>query len=219
VGPAVLFDLDGTLTDPKPGITQSIAHALRCMGRVSPDPDTLTWCIGPPLTHSFPTLLECGDEAEIARAIGHYRERFGDVGLFENSVYEGIPEMLATLRDKGVRLFLATSKPWTFAERILIHFELREFFEGVYGSELDGTRADKGELIAHLLATEGLEPARTIMVGDREHDVLGAKRCGVPCVGVRYGYAVGDELTRAGAVAECDTTAEVTANVLRLLAI
>ncbi|MGV3616559.1 MAG: HAD family hydrolase [Fimbriimonas sp.] len=215
--PAVLFDLDGTLTDPKPGITRCIAHALRCMGRVAPDPDTLTWCIGPPLTHSLPTLLECEDKAEIARAIGHYRERFGDVGLFENTVYEGIPEMLATLRDYGVRLFVATSKPWTFAERILTHFGLRESFEAVYGSELDGTRADKGELIAYILATEGLSPANVLMVGDREHDVLGAKRCGVRCVGVRYGYCVGDELARAGAVAECERPAEVATTVLRLL--
>jgi phosphoglycolate phosphatase len=217
VSSAVLFDLDGTLTDPKSGITKCIIHALERMGRPAPDADTLHWCIGPPLTRSFPLLLDDDDPELIAQAISLYRERFSEIGLFENAVYDGVPSMLRSLRTAGVRLFVATSKPTIFAVRILAYFELNGFFQAVYGSELDGTRADKSELINYLLRIEGLTPEQTLMVGDREHDVIGAHRCGLRTIGVRYGYAAAGELERAKAAVICDRPEDVAPVVLRLL--
>lgn len=217
VSSAVLFDLDGTLTDPKPGITKCIIHAMNRMNRVPPDAESLTWCIGPPLGHSFPILLENEDPELIAQAIGFYRERFAEVGLYENTVYEGVPQMLRNLRSAGVRLFVATSKPTIYAVRILAHFELHGFFQAVYGSDLDGTRTDKKELISHLLRIEGLTPKRTLMVGDRQHDVIGARACGLRTIGVRYGYAEMGELAGAAPEAMCDHPDEVASTVFRLL--
>lgn len=214
---AVLFDLDGTLTDPKSGITKCIIYALERMGRPAPDADTLHWCIGPPLTRSFPLLLDDDDPELVAQAISLYRERFSEIGLFENAVYDGVPSMLRALRTAGVRLFVATSKPTIFAVRILAYFELNGFFQAVYGSELDGTRADKSELINYLLRIEGLTPEQTLMVGDREHDVIGAHRCGLRTIGVRYGYAAEGELERAKAEVICDRPEEVAPAVFRLL--
>ena len=146
---AVFFDLDGTLTDPKPGITQCIAHAMTKLGRTAPEPDSLRWCIGPPLRGSFARLLDTDDDAMLDRAIALYRERFGTVGLFENALYPGIADAIETVRAGGLATFVATSKPHVFATRIVAHFGLAPLFDHVYGSELDGTRVDKGELLAH----------------------------------------------------------------------
>lgn len=206
---SVLFDLDGTLTDPKPGITGCIAHALRELGHEPPCADDLEWCIGPPLFRSFPILLGTDDAPLVERAVALYRERFSDVGLYENAVYAGVPEMLACARQKGCRLFVATSKPTVFARRIVEHFDLASLFEGVYGSELDGMRCDKGELIAHVLEVEGLDLDETIMVGDREHDMIGAARCGVRGIGVLYGYGSREELLASGAAALCERPEDV----------
>lgn len=214
---AVLFDLDGTLTDPKPGITKCIVHALTRLERPAPDPEELAWCIGPPLSNSFPILLRDPDPELTARAIGFYRERFSVTGLYENSVYEGVPDMLRTLRAAGVRLFVATSKPTIYAVQILAHFELHGYFQAVYGSELDGTRTDKKELIAHLLRIEGLLPAHSLMVGDREHDVIGARACGLRSIGVRYGYGQEEELQRIVPDALCDLPLDVAKTALGLL--
>ncbi len=197
---AVLFDLDGTLTDPKPGITRCIQHALAKLKRPVPSEDELLWCIGPPLQVSFPRLLGTADKGCVEQAITYYRERFSTVGLFENALYPGIPEALHELRGRGFRTFVATSKPRVFAERIVDHFHLMPLFDGVYGSELDGTRVDKGDLIAYLLTTESLDPDLAVMVGDREHDMLGGVRCGLRCVGVTYGYGSEKELTEHGAL-------------------
>jgi len=198
---AVLFDLDGTLTDPKPGICGCIAYALVKLGHEAPHLDDLEWCIGPPLAGSFARLLATEDATVLAQAMTHYRERFADTGLFENRVYDGIPESLEKLRRRGLPLFVATSKPHVFAKRILDRFGLSQCFGGVYGSELDGTRTDKGEVIGHALASEGLIGKTVLMVGDREHDVFGAQKCGIPCVGVTYGYGTEAELAAAGACA------------------
>ena len=142
---AIYFDLDGTLTDPKPGITRSIQYALQKLDHPTiPTEDELTWCIGPPLRASFVRLLGGEDYAD--RAVSLYRERFSDIGLFENAVYDGISEVLTTLSQSGQRLFVATSKPHVFATRIVEHFGLRHHFEHVFGSELDGTRVDKSDL-------------------------------------------------------------------------
>jgi phosphoglycolate phosphatase len=193
----IFFDLDGTLTDPKPGITGSIQYALEKLGREVPSQDALAWCIGPPLRASFVTLL--GGEAHADRGVELYRERFGDIGLFENSVYPEIAGVLAKLSEADFRMFVATSKPHVFARRIVDHFGLNRHFEHVFGSELDGTRVHKADLIAYALEQTGADPSRSLMIGDRSHDVLGAKANGIDAIGVTYGYGSREELIAAGA--------------------
>ncbi len=193
----LFFDLDGTLTDPKPGITASIQYALQKLDREVPSQDALVWCIGPPLRASFVTLLG-GDELA-DRAVALYRERFGDVGLFENSVYPDIADVLALLTQPSRRMFVATSKPHVFAKRIIDHFGLAGHFEHVFGSELDGTRVHKADLLAYALEQTGVDASRALMIGDRSHDVNGAKANGIDAVGVTYGYGSREELITAGA--------------------
>ena len=197
----LFFDLDGTLTDPKPGITGSIQYALRKLDRPVPSQDELAWCIGPPLRASFVTLL--GGEEHADRAVELYRERFSDVGLFENSVYPEIEGVLAKLGQSGFRMFVATSKPHVFARRIIDHFGLNSYFEHVFGSELDGTRVHKADLLAYALEQTGADPSRSLMIGDHSHDVLGAKANGIEAIGVTYGYGSREELIAAGAQRLC----------------
>jgi phosphoglycolate phosphatase len=199
----IYFDLDGTLTDPKPGITRSIQYALRKLDREVPPADELTWCIGPPLGMSFVTLL--GDESLADRAIALYRERFADVGLYENALYPDIEHVLRELAGPGRRLFVATSKPTVYAKRIVEHFGLARHFETVFGSELDGTRARKDELLAYAIEIAGTDPARSIMIGDRSHDIAGARHNGMDAIGVAYGYGSPEELRDAGASHICAT--------------
>ena len=201
---AIYFDLDGTLTDPKPGITRSIQYALQKLDHPTmPTEDELTWCIGPPLRASFVRLL--GAETSADLAVSYYRERFSDVGLYENGVYDGIGEVLTSLCASGHRLFVATSKPHVFAERIIDHFGLRDHFERVFGSELDGTRVDKSHLLEYALKSTAVDPAKTLMIGDRSHDMVGAKNNGMKGIGVLYGYGSRDELLEAGAHHVCAT--------------
>jgi phosphoglycolate phosphatase len=201
---AIYFDLDGTLTDPKPGITRSIQYALQRLDHPTmPTEDELTWCIGPPLRASFVRLL--GAETSADLAVSYYRERFSDVGLYENGVYDGIGEVLTSLCASGHRLFVATSKPHVFAERIIDHFGLRDHFERVFGSELDGTRVDKSHLLEYALKQASVDPAKTLMIGDRSHDMVGAKNNGMKGIGVLYGYGSRDELLEAGAHHVCAT--------------
>ena len=201
---AIYFDLDGTLTDPKPGITRSIQYALRKLDHPTiPTEDELTWCIGPPLRASFVKIL--GGEEFADRAVSLYRERFSDIGLFENAVYDGISEVLTTLSQSGQRLFVATSKPHVFATRIVEHFGLRHHFEHVFGSELDGTRVDKSDLLAYALGIATVDPSNTLMIGDRSHDMVGAGNNGMKGIGVLYGYGSRDELIGAGALQVCAT--------------
>ena len=196
---SVILDLDGTLTDSKPGITRCIQHAISKLGGIAHNSDELNWCIGPPLRGTFAKLLVTSDDVLLDRALALYRERFSCTGLYENALYPGVPSALAELRGAGYRTFVATSKPWVYATRIVEHFSLTAMFDNVYGCELDGMRADKGELIAHVLASEKLEPQATVMVGDRQHDVIGARDCGIRCIGVTYGYGTESELKSAGA--------------------
>lgn len=197
------FDLDGTLTDPKQGITTCIIHALRQMGASAPAPEDLEWCIGPPLLGSFTTLLD-GDGEGAKRALQLYRERFADVGLFENRVYPDIPESLDQLSERGNRLVVATSKPRVYARRIIEHFGLDEWIAEVYGSDLSGALTDKSDLLAHVLIEESVHDGAVVMVGDRGHDVQGAHTNGMACVGVLYGYGSREELTEAGADVLCE---------------
>lgn len=197
----LLFDLDGTLTDPKEGITKCVQYALRHFGIDEPDPDRLTCFIGPPLASSF-TEFYGFDEQKAILAVEKYRERFRTVGLFENRVFTGVKQMLADLQAQGKTLAVATSKPQVFAERILEKYELRPYFKVVVGSELDGRRTDKAEVIEEACRQLGLgmEKRRdAVMIGDRRHDILGAAACGMPSIGVLFGYAEPGELEAAGA--------------------
>ena len=171
----LFFDLDGTLTDPKEGITKSVAYALESFGQHVENLEDLCVFIGPPLKWSFMEYAGLDDE-QAETAIAKYRERFRDIGIFENGVYEGIEGMLAKLKKAGFRLVLATSKPIVFADRILERYGLAEFFDATFGSEFDGTRTDKAEVIEYALSKTGAVPEETVMIGDRSHDVIGANK-------------------------------------------
>lgn len=195
----ILFDLDGTLTDPKEGILRSIGYALTTLGRPVPEESDLLWCIGPPLMESFRQLLDTTSEQLVSEALRLYRDRYNRSGKFENSVYPGIPETLDALKQTGAALYIATAKPTVFADQIAAHFELARYFTKIYGSELSGERSNKKELIAHIIQSENLDPTGTIMVGDRYHDMIGAKHNGITAIGVTYGYGSFVELDQAGA--------------------
>ncbi len=196
-----MFDLDGTLSDPFVGITSSIQHALVALGRPAPPAQELRWCIGPPLKQVFATLLGADGDRLADAAVLKYRERFGSIGLFENVLYPGIETALADLKNAGHSLCVATSKPTVFAERIVEHFGLTKYFSSVNGSELDGTHSDKASLIAHILERDAIAPGDALMIGDREHDIIGAFRNGVAALGVLWGYGSKEELEKAGAFA------------------
>jgi len=199
----LLFDLDGTLTDPQLGIVTSIKYALELLERPCPPEDVLANCIGPPLRTSFGSFLETSERERIEEAMALYRRRYADIGLFENEVYEGVPEMLESARSIASALFVATSKPKVFAERIVRHFGLDHHFVRVYGAELDGRFDNKAELLAHLLEVEGIAPESAVMVGDRDVDVLAAKANGLRSIGALWGYGSPAELLAAGADALC----------------
>lgn len=203
---ALLFDLDGTLTDPGDGFVSCVNHALRQLGFRDASASDLKKNIGPPLEDTLRYFVG-GDEAKMLAALSLYRERYGRLGFLENIVYPGIENSLDQLYAKGIPLFLATSKPVVFAERILDHFGLTRYFQRVYGSQLDGTHAKKASLISHILKSESLDPGSTIMIGDRSHDVVGAAANQVRAIGVLWGYGSEEELIRAGAVALCNSPA------------
>ncbi|MDD6142452.1 MAG: HAD family hydrolase [bacterium] len=205
----ILFDLDGTLTDPGLGITNSVMYALRKYGMEVPPRQELYSFIGPPLKQSF--MRWCGfDEAEGEQAVKYYREYYRDKGLLENEVYDGIEDMLKALREKGKRLAVATSKPEEFARRILEHFGLAQYFEVIAGDTLDFKRNTKADVIASALERLGVtDRSGVIMVGDREHDVIGAKAQDLPCIGVLFGYGSQEELEAAGAKHIAQTPADV----------
>ncbi len=192
----LFFDLDGTLTDPQQGIIACVRHALRALHQPVPAQRELLAWIGPPLRDSFAALV--GDDAA-DDAVALYRQRFSTVGLFENRMYDGIGETLTALRNAGRTLFVVTSKPTVFAERIVEHFDIARHFAAVFGPDLDGSRAEKATLIAHVLANTGISAEDALMIGDRKHDVLGAKANGVAAAGVLWGYGSRDELLAAGA--------------------
>jgi phosphoglycolate phosphatase len=203
----VFFDLDGTLTDPRPGIIGCIRYALQRMGERVPEEEALLWAIGPPLKESFARLLS--EPARSDEAVALYRERFGEVGLYENAVYPGIHGLLDELSENGMRLAVATSKPHVYANRILEHFDLAGYFEAVFGSELSGERTDKTELLS--FALKQLAADNATMVGDRRHDVIGARNCGLFSVGVLYGYGSREELAEAGVDRLVDGVEELSA--------
>ncbi|MDI6688253.1 MAG: HAD hydrolase-like protein [Desulfobacterales bacterium] len=191
----VLFDLDGTLTDPKDGITRCIQFSLDQFDVNVPQADQLTWCIGPPLIESFSNLLNTTDKTILDKALSRYRKRFSETGIFENVIYPGVTPSLRRIKKAGFKVFLATSKPEVFAGQILDHFNLTEFFNAIHGSELNGRLSNKSELVAHILDVENLDPRATLIVGDRVYDIIGGKNNGIMTAAVSYGYGTFEEIT------------------------
>ncbi|WP_404447639.1 HAD family hydrolase [Sutcliffiella horikoshii] len=193
----ILFDLDGTLSDPKEGITKSVQYALAKMDIVESDADRLETFIGPPLQISFVEYYGL-DEMESKRAIGFYRERFKEKGMFENVLYPDISLLLEALKENGFVLVVATSKPTVFAEQIIKYFELEKYLQLIVGGNLDGTRSSKTEIIQYILDkyTE-FNRSDFVMIGDRKHDIIGAKNTGIDSIGVTYGYGSQEEIRDA----------------------
>ncbi len=210
----VFMDLDGTLTNPKLGITKSVRYALQSKGIAVEELDSLCKFIGPPLRESF-MLFYGFDAIQAEELVSKYREYYKVAGIYENEVYDGMERLLTDLRASGRKLYVATSKPGEFAVKILEHFHLAQFFEDICGATMDGSRSTKEEIIRYTMDRNGItEREKIVMVGDREHDVHGAKAVGVASVGVLYGFGSREELQTAGA----DTVAESVAEVFDAIA-
>lgn len=195
----ILFDLDGTLTDPKEGITKSFQYALEYYGIDEPDLDKLEVVIGPPLRDSFIEFYGFTTDKAI-EAEDKYRERFATIGMYENFIYDGIEQMLKKLTQSGKMLAIASSKPTLFVEKILEHFNIKQYFHHIIGSNLDGTRTDKAEVVDAAIAGFGqVDKSSIVMVGDRKFDIIGAHERDIIAIGVTYGYGGMEELTLAGA--------------------
>ena len=211
----ILFDLDGTLTDSGLGITKAVQYALRQMGYEVPERESLFCFIGPPLHRSFQKHYRMDEETSV-EAVRQFRVYYNQMGgILENEVYGGIRELLAALKQAGKRLMVATSKPQAAAELVMHHFGLDEYVPEIIGGTDDPRRNTKGKVIAWALREYGVEPGTAVMVGDREHDVLGAAENGIPCIGVTWGYGDRPELETAGAKAVFDRAEEVTEYILR----
>lgn len=215
----ILFDLDGTLTESGPGIMNSVSYALEKLGKPSQPTEVLRKFVGPPLAHSF--VHFCGfAKEEVPVAIETYREYYRKKGMFENSVYPGIAEMLQCLKDAGLHLAVATSKPEVLSLQILEHFDLKPYFEVICGATMDEKRVKKGEIIADAMKGFGItetDKSRVLMVGDREHDVLGAKENGIASMGVLFGYGNRKELETTGADYIAESAADITKQILSFL--
>jgi phosphoglycolate phosphatase len=197
---ALLFDLDGTLTDNYAGISASIRHALARLDLAAPDDATLRSCVGPPLRESFARLLATRDRTLIERALVHYRERYTEIGWRENVVYDGIAEAVAALAARDAHLFLCTAKPEPFARKIVAHFGFDAHFAAIYAADLQGAFDDKAKLLAHLLEAERVDPRLAVMIGDRDGDVRAAHANAVGAIGVLWGYGTPEELAGADAL-------------------
>lgn len=214
----IFFDLDGTLTQSGPGIMNSVKYALRKMGKTELPEETLRRFIGPPLSDSFVRFCGCTPE-EAKQGIVFYREYYTSGGMFENELYSGVEDMLRALKDAGLRLAIATSKPEFLSVQIVAHFHLDQYFEAVCGATADEKRVKKSDVIAYTLETLGItqeQKASVLMVGDREHDILGAKENGLDSMGVLYGYGSREELCEAGADHIVGTASEAAEKILAL---
>lgn len=207
---AILFDLDGTLTESGEGITKCVQYALKKLGKPESDLKKLEVFIGPPLMEQFMKYAGL-DEETARRAVEYYRERYSTTGIFENRLYPGVEEMLQELKRKKYLLAVASSKPEYFVKQILDYFHLTEYFDEIVGSELNGSRTNKTEVIEETLRRLGLDKHReqVIMVGDKEHDVLGARAAGLECVAVSYGYGTEEEITAAQPLQTVSSTEEI----------
>ncbi|MBE7035520.1 MAG: HAD family hydrolase [Ruminococcaceae bacterium] len=208
----IFFDLDGTLTDPAEGITKGVRYALTHLGISAPPLEALRRFIGPPLKDAMQEAYGLSD-AEGSEALRLYREYFSETGIFENELYPDIPRLLEVLKAGGKKLYLATSKPLVYAERIMDHFDLTKYFDFLGGSELSGARVHKPDVISYVLAENGLRSADCVMIGDRKFDVSGGKAFGLATIGVLYGHGSREELTAA----EPDALAETVMDLQGLL--
>ena len=205
----LFFDLDGTLTDSAEGITNSVEYALNKFGIIIKDKSELNRFVGPPLVPAFMEFYGF-DEPDAKKAVEYYRERFKDIGIFENRVYDGIKGLLEDLKNKGYTLVVATSKPETFAKRIADHFDLTKYFTYIAGATFDGRISTKTEVIEYAIKALGLKDrSEIIMIGDRHHDVEGAKETGLDSLGVLYGYGNREELEKAGATYIAPTVEDI----------
>ena len=209
----ILFDLDGTLTNPELGITSSVMYALEKFNIKVEDRKELHPFIGPPLSYSFQTYYGLS-EADSELAIKYYRERFSVKGLYENEVYEGVEKLLQQLKESGKTLIIATSKPEEYTLKILEHFHLLKYFDYVAGATMDGSRGEKADVIRYALEISGIQDkSKAIMIGDRKYDILGAKENGLDSIGVLFGFGDYEELTNAGA----DYIAENVEDILKFI--
>ena len=212
----LLFDLDGTLTDPSPGIVRCMRYALDKLGAACPAGDVLASFIGPSLRGTFGTLLETSDQGLVDQAMAFYREQYGVTGLFENRVYDGIVPLLDRARLTAASSFVATLKPKAYADRIVRHLRLAPYFTGVYGPGLDERTDDKVDLLAQLLEAERIAPGHAVMIGDRAGDMVAARANGVRSIGALWGYGSEAELVEAGADRLCASPNELAACLSRL---
>jgi phosphoglycolate phosphatase len=212
----VLFDLDGTLTDPAPGIIGSFRKALVDLGHTPPPFEDLGWIIGPALRLSFPKVM--GERTDPEPAVERYRVHYRGGGMYDLSIYEGMKEAVAAIRQQADRMFVCTAKPEPYAVPIVEHCGYAPFFERVYGAALDGSLDDKADIIAKIIAEQGIDPKRTVMIGDRMHDIHAAQRHGIASIGVAWGYGGVGELTEAGATAICDKPQDLPRMVVSLMA-
>ena len=193
-----LFDLDGTVVDPGLGIVNSVKFALKKLGYGINENESFRKFIGPPLKYSFEKYY--GMKPGVAeQAVGFYREYFSEYGIGENKIYENITDLLKALKSKNVNVYIATSKPKIYAKKIIENFQLEQFFIAIEGSEFDGTLSDKSDLIAFIIKRHNLSVNESIMIGDREHDIIGARNNKMDSIGVGYGYGTKGELLNAGA--------------------
>lgn len=207
---AILFDLDGTLTQSGEGITRSVQYALEKLGKPEPDRKKLEVFVGPPLLQQFMKYAEL-DEETAAKAVEYYRERYSTVGIYENKLYPGVEELLKQLKSRGYILAVASSKPEYFVRKVLEHFGLTGYFQEIAGSEMNGSRTSKAEVIQEVLERLHMSRHRkeVIMVGDKEHDILGARQAGLDCVAVSYGYGTEEELEKAAPLKTVASTGEL----------
>lgn len=211
----ILMDLDGTVTNPKLGITKSVQYALKYWNIIIEDLDTLTKHIGPPLKNSFIEYYGFSEE-QAEEAVEKYREYFKDTGIYENEVYEGMEILLSKLKKAGNKIFLATSKPEEFARRILEHFKLDSYFDDICGATLDGSRSNKEDVISYALVKNKItDYSNTVMIGDRSYDIEGAKLVGIASIGVLYGFGSREELIEAGADQISETVEELFETIMR----
>ena len=211
----ILYDLDGTLTDPRVGITKSIEYALAHFGIDVENLNELTKFIGPPLRDTFREYYSFSD-SDVKVAVDKFQEYFAEQGLYENIIYDGIAEMLRAQYEDGRKIVLATSKPQVFAHKVLEQFEIDKYFELIVGSELSGERSDKAEVIKYAVDTLAINPSDAIMIGDRKYDVIGSRAHGIDSIGVLYGYSSKGELKEAGANYIVETVEELGEKIIEL---
>ncbi len=212
---AVLFDLDGTILASQPGIYRSIAYALQKLSLPMPDERELIAFLGPPLTIGFSQVCHVPEE-QVDDAVKFYREYYNNGGMFEAYIYEGLPDVLNSLTENNIQCFITTSKPEVFAKRILAHFGIDTLFTDIYGSELNGDRVHKADVLRYCLEQQNLTADDVVLVGDRMYDAVGAADVGIPCIGITYGYGTREELEEAGATMVLDSAEEICAIVLNM---